>query len=164
MQQYPSQLQDSISYLGNSLSFLNNSIRPLKRSTQDVDNLTKTLKTRRVFDVIPESIVLDRSKQLKQLVEPKIKHDIQELDLLKELYAKKKASLRKQHETLKLKLENAKDTYNLMPATARSSFDHSSSNDRTARLNLLRSQKSRLNAKLKTLRLRQVHRLGQTPN
>lgn len=106
------ELEKSIHLLQDSIDFLNDAIKPLEKSTKDIDSLDKVLKTRNVFDILPESIVLQKSAKVKQIVEPMIEKDIQILDSVISTYNRRKSTLVKQSETLKLKLETANASYN----------------------------------------------------
>ncbi|KAG7891238.1 hypothetical protein KL906_001229 [Ogataea polymorpha] len=66
-----SNLQSSITSLQNSINFLNCAIAPLRQVTHDVDRFKTVLRTKAVFDVIPESTVQKRTKAVSEFVEPR---------------------------------------------------------------------------------------------
>ncbi len=63
---------------------------------------------RRVFDVVSESSLKQKTHLVSNYIEPQLKQEISDLDRLVELYEKKKKNLEKQHEVFRLKIENAR--------------------------------------------------------
>ncbi|KAH3674024.1 hypothetical protein OGATHE_002004 [Ogataea polymorpha] len=135
-----SNLQSSITSLQNSINFLNCAIAPLRQVTHDVDRFKTVLRTKAVFDVIPESTVQKRTKAVSEFVEPRLNKDHELLHEIMAELARKQDRLHKQMAPLEKKLERVRSQHGATIKVQKVS----GSRDDIARLNNLRAKKLKL--------------------
>lgn len=98
-------LDTAVDLLGDTLSTLENTVSDLKKETQGIDAFNETLKTKVLFDVLPERLVLQRPLKIRKMVKPMIEKDGKALDDLLNKYKTKRQILQQQSKLLELKLE-----------------------------------------------------------
>lgn len=84
-----------------------------EEATQSIDAATKEkpdFGMRRVFDVVSESTLKQKTQLVDNYIKPQLVQEVRDLNELVELYEKKKKNLEKQHEVLRLKIENAESS------------------------------------------------------
>ncbi len=84
-----------------------------EEATQSIDTATKEkpdFGMRRVFDVVSESTLKQKTQLVDNYIKPQLVQEVRDLNELVELYEKKKKNLEKQHEVLRLKIENAESS------------------------------------------------------
>ncbi|KAH3668395.1 hypothetical protein OGAPHI_002149 [Ogataea philodendri] len=133
-------LQSSISSLENSINFLNCAIDPLRQVTDDVDRFKVVLRTKAVFDVIPEAAVQKRTNSVNSLVEPRLNKDHELLREIMSDLARKQDRLYKQVGPLEKKLQRVRSQHGASLKVQKVA----GTREEIARLNSLRAKKLKL--------------------
>lgn len=98
-------LGDSVDILQETLDSLEEAVTAFEKQTTDVPQLWKAMDSRKLFDVLPERLVLQRPLRIRKVVKPIIGKDDRTLTDLITKYKKKRQILEQQSKILKLKLE-----------------------------------------------------------
>lgn len=102
------QLDTAVDLLKETLNTLENSVSDLRKETHGIETFNEILKTKMLFDVLPERLVLQRPLKIRKMVKPMIEKDEKVLENMLNKYKKKRQILQQQSKLLDLKLETLK--------------------------------------------------------
>ncbi|TID31030.1 hypothetical protein CANINC_000391 [Pichia inconspicua] len=99
-------LELSVQLLESAVNNLESAVGLLNDKAKNVNVFNETLHTKVLFDVLPETLVLQKPLKIRKMVKPMLDKDSDRLDTVIERLRKRQLNLQQQSKLLKLKLES----------------------------------------------------------